>query len=241
MLTSIARGAGAGIGVQIQAEPGSGKVVLISTIAGGPAANAGLKPGDQILFVDGESVAGMPAELVAARMRGDPNTKLSLVLQRPADGKVQKLNQDLTRAAVKVSPVTANKVSVPNTEQSIAIIRLPNFTQETVKQAVEALREVTPGTDAIAIDLRGNAGGYMPAGVDMAKLFLPTNVSLLCMCVCILWVEIHPTVCQLFCSINQVNIAFLVLTMKLLLTGARLKSFQKCQGRGLRLTILVKA
>ena len=64
--------------------------------------------------------------------------------------------------------------------KTYGILQLPSFSQETTKQAVEGLRQLQKnGIDALVIDVRGNAGGYMPAGVDVAKLFLPPKARII--------------------------------------------------------------
>ncbi|EOD19051.1 hypothetical protein EMIHUDRAFT_243334 [Emiliania huxleyi CCMP1516] len=57
------------------------------------------------------------------------------------------------------------------------LVRISAFTQETAAQLVRAVRDVSPGAEALVIDLRGNAGGYLPAGVEAARLFLPPNAK----------------------------------------------------------------
>ena len=70
----------------------------------------------------------------------------------------------------------ADKVEIGG--KTVGVVRVATFSQETASQVVEALRDLpVSGINAVALDLRGNAGGYMPAGVDVAKLFLPPQVS----------------------------------------------------------------
>ena len=71
----------------------------------------------------------------------------------------------------KVTPIETSAVPGAN---GVAVVRIAAFSQETGKQLVDAVRSVTPA-DALIIDVRGNAGGYMPAGVEAAKVFLPPN------------------------------------------------------------------
>jgi carboxyl-terminal processing protease len=135
-------------------------------------------------------MAGQPAELVARFMRGDAGTDVNVLVRHlgkvDANGKASKgatARMTLKRAAVKVSPVEARQITLKSSKSGgkdggdvkVGVITVPSFSQETVGQLVEALRTVKPGSDALTIDLRGNAGGYMPAGVDAAKLFLPSG------------------------------------------------------------------
>lgn len=139
-------------------------------------------------------MAGQPAELVARFMRGEPGTQVDLLVRHPGNvdaksgkasskgGSVARLT--LTRAAVQVQPVEAAQATLPAKAGGqgnvvVGIVTVPSFSQETGSQLVEALRQVKPGSAALAVDLRGNAGGYMPAGVEAAKLFLPPGAKVI--------------------------------------------------------------
>lgn len=183
-LSSVARGASAGIGVQLQLDPDQGRVIILGTVKGGPAALGGVVPGDEVLEVDGESMSGATAELAAAKMRGPPGTLVSLSVKRSANSKSAAVEKfSLERAAVKVSPVEVELVSVGDEStgaaKQLGVVRIASFSQETGKQLLEAVRDVTLRVDALVVDLRGNAGGYMPAGVEAAKLFLPPNAKII--------------------------------------------------------------
>jgi len=143
-----------------------------------------------------QAMTGQPAELVARFMRGDAGTDVNVLVRHlgkvDANGKAGKgatARMTLKRAVVKVSPVEATQITLKSSKSGggngvggdvkVGLITVPSFSQETVGQLVDALRTVKPGSDALAIDLRGNAGGYMPAGVDAAKLFLPQGAKVI--------------------------------------------------------------
>jgi carboxyl-terminal processing protease len=180
-LTAYARGgtlSAAGIGVQLLLDPASGGVVVLSTVQNGPAAKAGVLPGDVILEVDGMDVQSATAEVVAAKCRGDVGSTVTLAIRHGSSSNNPSLLSStttfaLTRAEIKVSPVESSTF-VSDKGKKVGLIKLSSFNQETVSQATEALNDVkSHGASSIVIDIRGNAGGYMPAGVDVAKLFLP--------------------------------------------------------------------
>lgn len=173
-LTAYAKGGSAGIGVSLIVEPSSGRVMVANTVKNGPAEKGGILPGDIIVGVDGMDVQAATAELVAARCRGEAGTDVNVAVQH-AGGKSTPLT--LTRAQVKVNPVEASTF-ISEKVGKIALLKLSAFSQETVSQIVDALRD-TKGSTAVVIDLRGNAGGYMPAGVDVAKLFLPPQTRII--------------------------------------------------------------
>ncbi len=226
-LASVARGGSAGVGVQLQLEPDKGRVIILNTVKGGPAAGGGVLPGDELLEVDGESMVGATAELAAARLRGAPGSTVDMKVKHlaakagsggggAAGGAEERLS--FTRAAVKVSPVETQRVSLGGgaggsgggiegqggaaggATKTAGLVRISSFSQETASQLVEATRSLlspaagvagvagaagsgsatdSAAIDALVVDLRGNAGGYMPAGVEAARLFLPPNAKII--------------------------------------------------------------
>ena len=186
-LTAYARGGNAGIGVQLLLDPRTKNVVVMRTENGGPAATAGILPGDSILKVDGESMEGATAEFVAAKCRGEAGGKVELLIRR---GSMDVANTDkqkskterllITRSIIKVNPIQASTFQ-SSAGNRIGLIQVPSFSQETPGQMIDALRLVSEdaGVAEIVIDLRGNVGGYMQAGVDCAKLFLPGRAHII--------------------------------------------------------------
>lgn len=179
-LTAYAKGgASSGIGVQLMGDPTSGKIVVINTVKDGPAQLAGVLPGDIIVQVDGYDIDGAPAEVVAAKCRGATGTEVTLAVRHGGDGKPQETVSQIpvTRASIKTNPVEASMITVDG--KQVGLIKLSSFSQETVSQVMEALNQVKSKSSAVVLDLRGNGGGYMPAGVDVAKLFLPPQARVI--------------------------------------------------------------
>ncbi|KAL3763565.1 hypothetical protein ACHAW5_008108, partial [Stephanodiscus triporus] len=209
-LTAYATGGnyrGGGIGVQLLEDARTGRVTVMATAAGGPAAVAGVRPGDAIVGVDGADVAGSSAEVVAAKCRGEAGGTVEVDFLRGADddgaddgggasvvatGGGTMRHLALTRARIDANPIEASTF-VSAGGRRVGLLRVPSFSTETAGQIVDGLRSVTTtaivapssivydggggraAIDAIAIDIRGNVGGYMPGGVDAAKLFLPAG------------------------------------------------------------------
>ncbi|KAL7526422.1 hypothetical protein ACHAWF_001767 [Thalassiosira exigua] len=182
-LTAYATGGnqgGAGIGVQLLEDPRTKMVTVMATTEGGPAAAGGVRAGGAIVKVDGEGVEGASAEVVAAKCRGEAGKAVDLdVLRGGGDGGSGGPTEHLTltRAKIDPNPVRTTSFASPGGAK-VGALRVPSFTTETVGQMVDALRSLS-GSDALAIDLRGNVGGYMPAGVDAAKLFLPARAHVI--------------------------------------------------------------
>ena len=198
-----------GIGVQLIGDnraSASGMVVVANTIANGPAAAAGILPGDAIRSVDGLDMIGATAEAVAARCRGATGTDVAVEIDRPpVEGAAATQSNPPSKrltVVVKRSPLTplpmieASTVVVSPNNQRVGVVKINSFTQETEQAVRQELKLLpsgrrgdasTPETtttpaetvSAIAIDLRGNVGGYMPAGVDVAKMFLPPRARII--------------------------------------------------------------
>jgi carboxyl-terminal processing protease len=181
-LTAYATGTsvgGGGIGIQLLEDVRSKNVMVMAVTENGPAAKAGLQIGDFIVGIDGETMEGASAEVVAAKCRGEVGQKLEMDFLRVQDnGKSDRQHVTLSRAKIVQNPVRASTFETGN--KKIGQLRIPSFSTETVSQMVEGLRSISDSkVDAIVIDLRGNVGGYMPAGVDAAKLFLPKQSKII--------------------------------------------------------------
>ena len=182
-LTAYATGTtvgGGGIGVQLLEDARSKNVLVMGLTDGAPAAKAGLQIGDAIVKIDGESMESVSADVVAAKCRGGVGEKLELDITRfKDDGKSTSQHVSLARAKITQNPVKVTTFT-SDTGKKIGLLRIPSFSTETVIQMVDGLRSVTADkVDVVAIDLRGNVGGYMPAGVDAAKLFLSARSKII--------------------------------------------------------------
>ena len=184
-------------------QPGAGMVTVVNTVPKSPAEQAGILPGDMIRSVDGVDMVGATAEAVAARCRGETGTTVRIDIERPpVEGEAGSLSQKtlvVTRSPITQTPMIESSTAVvSSSNQRVGIVKINSFTQDTekaVRQELQQLSVVREGqsegqsessdlspveaVSAIAIDLRGNVGGYMPAGVDVAKLFLPPRARII--------------------------------------------------------------
>jgi len=152
-----------GIGVQM-----AGLRVLYPT-PGGPAERAGLRPGDTIVAVDGESVAGLEQMEVINRIKGKEGTTVHLQLQRHADQQVY--DAELTRAPVPIG--TVGRVEMLDQASKIGRLHIRSFARSTAKELDAALDELLEqGMRGLVIDLRYNRGGLLDSAVACASRFL---------------------------------------------------------------------
>ena len=154
-----------GIGAEIQTK--SGHVVIVAPLDNSPALRAGLRPGDVILKVNGESVSGLLLPEAVERIRGTPGTSVTLTIMTPATGRTQDVT--LVRQAIKINNVTW--LRVPGT--AIAQVRIASFSQDAASHLRDALESVrAERLSGIVLDLRNNPGGILDEVVRAASLFL---------------------------------------------------------------------
>mmetsp|Transcript_13958 Transcript_13958/g.20280 ORF Transcript_13958/g.20280 Transcript_13958/m.20280 type:complete len:429 (+) Transcript_13958:132-1418(+) len=170
-LTSTTTGDIAGIGLELY--PGGTKAGLqvLNVEEEGPAFRNGLKPDDVIIEIDGEETTELTPDEGAARIRGSPGTTVVLTVQRTTD-KQEELNLKIVREQLKLKSVTQSvKISPEN--RKVGYVKIKSFngsTADDVKAALENLKK--QGAQEYVVDLRNNPGGYFPAGVEVAQLFL---------------------------------------------------------------------
>lgn len=143
-------------------------LTIISPIPGSPAAKAGLRPGDQIIGVDGEDVTGVPPELVRRRVLGPAGTKVRLTIRRVVDGEEQIFEVEIVRAKIQIPSVEYQMLP-----GNIGYVRLMMFgaqSDEDLKAALQDLKN--QGMQALILDLRNNGGGYLDTAVNVASQFL---------------------------------------------------------------------
>jgi carboxyl-terminal processing protease len=160
-----------GLGIEVSMEDGLVKVV--SPIEGSPAARAGLKTGDLITRIDDTPVRGLSINEAVKRMRGEPNTKVMLLVWRKEENRTFPLT--ITREEVKTQSVKAKVV-----EPGYAWVRLSQFQERSTEDFVRALEDLykqSPNLKGLVLDLRNDPGGLLDAAVAVSAAFLPPNVS----------------------------------------------------------------
>lgn len=148
-----------------------GDFVTITELYEGQAADkAGLRPGDQLIAVDGKDATGKDPDAINNILRGFPGTSVELTIRRP--GRSDDFKVQLVR----------NEVQVPNVPyhgmvaDGIGYVALTTFTRDAgsnVADAVRELKEQNPGLKGIIFDLRGNGGGLLNEAVNVCNVFIP--------------------------------------------------------------------
>jgi carboxyl-terminal processing protease len=156
-----------GIGATVKLE--DGLVIIGRPLPNSPAEAAGLQPGDALLEVDGISLEGLGLYDAVAMIRGPKGTVVRLLIQRA--GVDEPFIVPVTRDKVE-SPVIASEML----EGDIAYLQLADFNAQVPRLLRNELRELLKeNPSGIILDLRGNPGGYLHVGVQVASEFLPYN------------------------------------------------------------------
>lgn len=147
-----------------------GEWVIISDIyENSPAQKCGMKVGDEIIAIDGQSAKGRTDEAVLEFLRGFPGTEAKIKVRRPAENK--ELTLTLKRA----------DVTIPNVPHSgfvadgVGYINLTTFTQEAsqnIGEAFKKLKSKNPDMKGLVLDLRDNGGGLLIEAVQIVNLFI---------------------------------------------------------------------
>lgn len=145
-------------------------VVVLNIIAGGPSYKAGVLPGDRIVTIDGDTVAGRKIEQnkVVERLRGKRGSKVTIGIERQnVEGLV---DVTITRDKIPMKSIDAAFMIRP----TVGYVRLTSFARTTHTEFVEAIdRLKEEGMQSLIFDLRGNSGGYLDQAILMTNEFLP--------------------------------------------------------------------
>jgi carboxyl-terminal processing protease len=143
---------------------------VASVLPDTPAQRARIEEGDLITTVDGRSLAGVPAEVATARIKGPPGTAVELRVVVGSGGRTR--NVELERASVQVPVVRGAIRTVGATK--VAHVRYESFRAGAHGQLRSTLERLyRRGADGLVLDLRGNGGGLLNEAVLSASVFLP--------------------------------------------------------------------
>lgn len=158
-----------GIGAIIYKPEKDGPVFINEPYADSPAAKAGLRCGDAIYAIDGQTTMGLNATEASDKMKGKPGTKVTFSLKRVYTGK----EEDIT--------ITRERIHLPDIEYAgiledgkTGYILQSGFTEGVARDLRSAIKELRgKGMERLVLDLRGNGGGILQEAVKIVGLFIP--------------------------------------------------------------------
>lgn len=156
-----------GLGMEIDAR--DDHIIIVTPMEGSPSYRRGLKSGDQIFEINGQSTFKMTTADAAKLMRGPSGTKVTLKIKR--EGIANLLEFELERAVIELKSVSYYGI-IDGT--NVGYIRLSRFAEETSRELVDAITELNgKGIEGLIFDLRSNGGGLLQQAVETAELFVP--------------------------------------------------------------------
>jgi carboxyl-terminal processing protease len=160
------RGSFGGIGIEITIQ--KDVLTVVSPIEDTPAFQAGIKAGDQIIMIDGQSTKDMAIADAVKKMRGQKDTKVTLTILR--ENMLKPQDFVLTRDIIKIKSVKSKII-----DKHIGYIRLAAFqerTTEDLKKAVQELEVKTNPLKGLILDLRNNPGGLLTKAIEVSDVFM---------------------------------------------------------------------
>jgi carboxyl-terminal processing protease len=162
------RGSFYGLGIIISKR--NGKVTVITPVEGSPAARLGIRAGDIIDRVEGQSIDDLPVDAVVKKLKGPRGTKVHITILRP--GLDEPLQMTVTRAEIPTNSVSYALLLEPG----VGYIRLKDFTHTSAPEIQENWEKLEKqGMKKLVFDLRGNPGGLLDQAIAVSDFFLGKN------------------------------------------------------------------
>ncbi len=158
-----------GIGASIRVDE-TGRLLIADPFPGRPAFNAGLRPNDVILAIDGASTEGLGLYDAVQQIRGPANSIVTLTIFR--EGESSPRDFDIVRARIEIEVVQTERIG-----SEIAHIRLTQFSEGASDKILQALNELQgEGVRKLILDLRSNPGGLLTEAINVSSLFVDGTI-----------------------------------------------------------------
>lgn len=159
-----------GIGAEVSMT--DGKVTIVAPFRDSPAEDAGLRPNDQIVEIDGEGIDGLSLYDAVLKIRGEKGTSVTLSIERP--GVSDMIDIDVVRDEIPIETVYSEKIE--QNGKNIGVLEISSFSANTADRFEEELLALEKeGIDGLVIDVRGNPGGFLQSVEDIGNLVIPNG------------------------------------------------------------------
>ncbi len=153
-----------GIGAEVSMM--EGKVTIVAPFKDSPAEKSGLKPNDQILKIDGESIEGLDLYEAVLKIRGEKGSVVMLQVMRP--GVTDLMDVKVTRDTIPIETVYTDLKEYNN--KKLGVIEITSFANDTAEDFVVGLNDLEDkGIEGLIIDVRGNPGGLLESVEEILK------------------------------------------------------------------------
>ena len=162
------RNEGEYFGIGISFDIRDGYITVIAPIEGAPSDRLGIRPGDRIVKINGESAKGISTEVVYDKLRGPKGSIVHITIERA--GEDEPIEYDIVRDKIPIYSVPYHFMVRPGVGY-IRMIRFAKTTSEELETAFMNLQQ--QGMEKLILDLRGNTGGFLNQAVEVSDKFLP--------------------------------------------------------------------
>ena len=161
-----------GIGANVQMRP-DGKLFIVAPLEGSPAERAGLRRGDLILAVNGESIEGLSLLEAVNKIRGPKGSEVRLLVRHL--GAANEVELTVLRDKIPLESVLVRS----RPEDRFAHIRLTTFFADTPEKLADAIREQqSNGAEGLILDVRDNPGGLLGSVIEVVSMFIDDGLVL---------------------------------------------------------------
>jgi carboxyl-terminal processing protease len=158
-----------GLGIELKADDGA--LLIVKTIPGSPAAQAGIRASDRIVAVNSQSTRAISTDKAADILKGPEGSTVVVTVESP-DGTTRVVQ--VVRRRVDVPSI--EKVQILDRAGGVAYLKLTSFQKTTSRDLDAALWKLhREGMRSLIIDVRGNPGGLLTASVDVADKFVTSG------------------------------------------------------------------
>ncbi len=158
-------------GVGMRLEQKEDKILVVAPLEGTPAYKAGIKPGDQIIAVDDQSVEGKTIDEVVSMIRGELGKKVKIKIYRETEKKTYEF--ELVRVKIEV-PIVEDKILKDN----IGYIRFYEFTQNSPEKLMASIEKMKKNNvPGLILDLRNNPGGDLRSVIEISSFFISNKAQ----------------------------------------------------------------